>query len=663
MSLQSASSSTEPATKDLASMTTTPAATFEPKTFKPPKLSTFQFINLTVGIIGIQFAWSMQIALSHRVLEPLGADPLLYGLIWCAGPISGLLVQPLIGAVSDQTWTKLGRRRPFILGGALLGMLALLFFPYAPTLLIGALLIWVIDAVVNVAQGPYRALVPDTVPNEQTTVANSFLNAGFGIGSVIALGTAPLLHAFNIEMSIEQQYMLAAFALFGLNLYTSLLIREYKQRPGEPLKDENAPPSTEPEEKKPSLLDAFRAFAKADREIHKVSAVQFLTWVGVMCLFIYLTPLVVHSIYKLPDASSHHYKLGEKVYSQLDERASTLVEQVSPQALTELHLYASDNLATESPEGWATILGEAKTDTQAFSEDAMGPLTLAVQQYAASGGILSENYGVSLNPDVEQLETKRLISFIEDPELKRNIIASQPLVPVMKQTNPATLQALAQNPEEARRFSEALVIQKAWLSQQEGDPGQAVMSATPTQQSWLAQSQWFHLFHELDNEAVTTSQKALVALNLMALLLSVPLGKLANKFGKKPIFALSLACMSLGFGAITWVTTPNELILAMAFAGVAWATILSIPFAFLCDYMPKGQEGSIMGIFNMFIAGPQLISATVVSWMITQIPVETSFGHTHYWPLAFQIAAVFVALAIVMLMFVRERRDAAPVAV
>ena len=182
------------------------------------KFTTAQFLNFCLGFFGLQFAWQMRIILSGPVTEGLGASPFIYGLIWLAGPFTGMVVQPLIGALSDKTVSPLGRRRPYLLGGALLASIALWIFPNSAdvanwlqnltgiqlpaltALFIAAIMIWIIDACVNVAQGPYRALIPDVVPQEQHSLANSYISLAIGLGSVIAAGTAPFLKwAFNYQ--------------------------------------------------------------------------------------------------------------------------------------------------------------------------------------------------------------------------------------------------------------------------------------------------------------------------------------------------------------------------------------------------------------------------------------------------------------------------------
>ena len=175
------------------------------------KFTTVQFLNFALGFLGLQFAWQMRIILSGPVTESLGASPFLYGLIWLAGPFTGMVVQPIVGALSDKTVSPFGRRRPYLLGGALLASLALWIFPNSANvadflhnftgvnlppltaLFIAAIMIWVIDACVNVAQGPYRALVPDVVPEEQYSIANSYISLAIGLGSVIAAQFTRLL--------------------------------------------------------------------------------------------------------------------------------------------------------------------------------------------------------------------------------------------------------------------------------------------------------------------------------------------------------------------------------------------------------------------------------------------------------------------------------------
>ena len=214
------------------------------------KFTTTQFLYFCLGFFGLQFAWQMRLALSGPVTEGLGADPLIYGLISLAGPFSGMVVQPIIGALSDKTTSKFGRRRPYLLGGAILASLALWIFPnsgaivkffsnsfgvvLAPVagLILAGIMIWIIDACVNVAQGPYRALIPDVVPKEQHAIANSFLSFAIGLGSVVAAATPPVLSKFfGINMPIPAQFLMAAIAFSGAMLVTCITIKEKQYVP------------------------------------------------------------------------------------------------------------------------------------------------------------------------------------------------------------------------------------------------------------------------------------------------------------------------------------------------------------------------------------------------------------------------------------------------
>ena len=216
------------------------------------KFTTSKFLSFALGFFGLQFAWQMRIILSGPVTENLGASPFIFGLIWLAGPFTGMVVQPLIGALSDKTTLPFGRRRPYLLGGALLSALALWALPNSElitntvgstlginihplaALCFAAVMIWILDACVNIAQGPYRALVPDVVPQEQHSVANSYISLAIGLGSVVAAGTAPFLKwAFDKQMSINAQFIMAALAFTLGMVWTCLMIKERRYQPKE----------------------------------------------------------------------------------------------------------------------------------------------------------------------------------------------------------------------------------------------------------------------------------------------------------------------------------------------------------------------------------------------------------------------------------------------
>ena len=278
------------------------------------KFGTLQFLNFALGFFGLQFAWQMRIILSGPVTENLGASPFLYGLIWLAGPFTGMVVQPLVGALSDKTVSRFGRRRPYLLGGALIASLALWIFPNSQNvaialesslgielpiwsaLCVAAIMIWVIDACINVAQGPYRALIPDVVPQEQHAMANSYISLSIGLGSVVAAATAPFLKwAFGYQMSIPAQFVMAATAFSLAMIWTCFTIKEHQTR------KENLKEAAVANIKEDNFLDSMKNFFLMSPEVSKICLMQFFTWMSTMCMLIFFTQYSVHTLFGVPD--------------------------------------------------------------------------------------------------------------------------------------------------------------------------------------------------------------------------------------------------------------------------------------------------------------------------------------------------------------------------
>ena len=446
------------------------------------KFTTAQFLNFALGFFGLQFAWQMRIILSGPVTEGLGASPFIYGLIWLAGPFTGMVVQPLVGALSDKTVSPLGRRRPYLLGGALLASLALWIFPNSAgvaeflhnvtglnlppltALFIAAIMIWVIDACVNVAQGPYRALVPDVVPEEQHSLANSYISLAIGLGSVVAAGTAPFLKwAFNYQMSIPAQFVMAAVAFTLGMIWTCLTIKEHNNKKEIEKVQEG------------SFMESLKNFFAMSPEVSKICTMQFFTWIGTMCMMIFFTQYAVHTIYCVPDLTS----------------------------------------ASES---------------------------------------LKEMYAES----------------------------------TLNGTN----------------FS----------------------------------SICFAIF------------------NLICFVVAIPIGILSAKYTNKKVHIISLITMILAYLGMFWTKNPKAVACLMGLAGIGWASICALPFAMLSQFIKKGTEGSVMGIFNIFIAGPQVFVCTLVAWFISKCSFTMGSEYINYhWEYAFIIGAVCLAIATVLANTIKEK--------
>jgi len=192
--------------------------------------------NISFGFFGIQIAFGLQNANLSRIFQTLGSDVGSLALLAIAAPVTGLLVQPVIGHFSDRTWGRLGRRRPYFLAGAVLAALALAGMPNATALLAAALLLWVLDASINVSMEPFRAFVGDMVAPSQRTAGYAFQTGFIGAGAVIGslapfamakLGISNVAAAGEIPLSVRYAFYLGAVMIFGAVLWTVITTREY----------------------------------------------------------------------------------------------------------------------------------------------------------------------------------------------------------------------------------------------------------------------------------------------------------------------------------------------------------------------------------------------------------------------------------------------------
>ncbi len=446
------------------------------------KFTTAQLLNFCLGFFGLQFAWQMRIILSGPVTEALGASPLIFGLIWLAGPVTGIVVQPIIGALSDATQTPFGRRVPYLMGGAILaaiglfllprsGDIAALFGESAPVwlgLLIAAIMIWVIDACVNAAQGPYRALIPDNIPKEQHALANSYLSFAIGLGSVIAAGTAPFLkYAFGYDMSTNAQFTMAGLAFFLAMTWTCMTIKERK------IKAEAKEAAKE--EEKTSFVQNVKDFFKISPEVGKICTMQFFSWIGLMSMMIFFTQYAVHTVFGVPD--------------------------------------------------------------------------------------------LNIGGNVKEIYADQMVA-----------------------------------------------------------------------------GQYF-------------SSICFAVFNLVCFLVAIPIGKWAERRGNKFVHIIALSSMALAYILMAFLPNKISVMSAMALAGIGWASTLALPFAMLSKYIKSGTEGSVMGIFNIFIAAPQVLVCTLLAWYIdkARFTMENGLLNNH-WEHAFLVGALMLILAAITAGFVNEKK-------
>ena len=201
-----------------------------------PKLSFWQIWNMSFGFFGIQFGWGLQMANMSAIYQYLGADESTIPLLWLAAPITGLIVQPIVGFYSDRTWTKLGRRRPYFLVGAILASLALIAMPNSSTLWMAAGLLWILDASVNISMEPFRAFVGDKLDKKQRKVGFAMQSLLIGLGAVLSSSLPYILtNWFKISngsdgavpQTVKIAFYVGAGVFFAAVLYTIITTEEY----------------------------------------------------------------------------------------------------------------------------------------------------------------------------------------------------------------------------------------------------------------------------------------------------------------------------------------------------------------------------------------------------------------------------------------------------
>src|SRR5881227_3704435 len=193
-----------------------------------PRLSFWQIWNMSFGFLGIQFGWGLQLANMSAIYTKLGANPDQIPILWLAGPVTGLLVQPVIGTMSDRTWNRLGRRRPYFLVGAILSSIALFFMPDSSALWMAAGLLWILDASINISMEPFRAFVADKLNVQQRTAGFVMQSFFIGIGASLANALPFVFDYFGmsgrtasgIPLTVQYSFKIGAAAFLLAVLWT-----------------------------------------------------------------------------------------------------------------------------------------------------------------------------------------------------------------------------------------------------------------------------------------------------------------------------------------------------------------------------------------------------------------------------------------------------------
>jgi maltose/moltooligosaccharide transporter len=451
---------------------------------------------MSFGFLGIQFGFALQNANTSRIFETLGANVEDIPILWIAAPVTGLIVQPIVGFLSDKTWTRIGRRRPFFLVGAILSSIALIFMPNSPELWVAAGMLWMMDASINITMEPFRAFVGDNLSSEQRTLGFSMQSFFIGIGAVIGSALPYVLtNVFEISNtapegiipnSVKWSFYIGAFVFFTAVMWTVIKSKEYT----------------------PDELAAFE-----DSEAEKVKTDSFISIdekkqqrIGLVMILIGLIGI---------------FFINQE---ELDQK---------------LYILTAGVFITGTMFILASILRNRKI----------------------------ENSFVTITTDLLNM--------------------------------PTTMKQLAWV-----QFFSWFALFSMWIYTTQAVTGHVYGTHDTTSKLYNEGADWVGILFTVYNGVAA----------LVAFLLPV-FAKFTNR---KITHLVALVLGGIGLISIYFIKNPNLLLLSMVGVGIAWASILSMPYAMLAGALPAKKMGYFMGVFNFFIVIPQLVAATILGFIVTQ---------------------------------------------
>jgi len=289
------------------------------------RLSAVEITNLSFGFLGIQMGFALQNANTSRILQQFGADVHELSWFWLIAPIMGLIVQPLVGHYSDNTWNRFGRRKPYFLVGAILASIGLILLPQAdlfiaflPALWVGTGMLMIMDASFNISMEPFRAFVADILNEDQRTVGFTTQTVLIGIGAVVGswlpyvlteyFGVANRAEAGAVPLNLILSFVIGAAVLIITILITVLTTKEYSPEELDKIEKAKAEKLDEVVEVKPKekakLTDIFVDFVKMPTTMKQLSWVQFFSWFALFGMWVFSTPAIAQHFYGLPHTDS-----------------------------------------------------------------------------------------------------------------------------------------------------------------------------------------------------------------------------------------------------------------------------------------------------------------------------------------------------------------------
>ena len=563
-------------------------------------LSFWQIWNMSFGFFGIQFGWGLQMGNMSAIYQFLGADESSIPILWLAAPLTGFILQPIIGYFSDRTWTRLGRRRPYFLVGAVLASLALVAMPNSSALWMAAGLLWILDASVNVSMEPFRAFVGDKLPPHQRKVGFAMQSLLIGAGAVIASALPFILkNGFGVSgeatatsaipPSVHLAFYIGAGVFFAAVLYTILSTRE--DPPEDPVAFERM--KREHAGVGHAFKEIFQGIGQMPNQMVRLAVVQFFTWFALFCMWMYFGP-----------------GTGKKVFH-------------------------GQPLGTNNP-----------TVEQALAAPAQRALIERAAGVANSYDALKNEIAKANPPSTKAGDVvMRMFGLKADPDPAEKITRDQWARLVAEGFAPGKAGALDDDKlAEMRANPLVRTIAASALDHGGITPDPAAMAADLEPQLAAAR---------LYQAGSAWAGVCFAVYNLVAFLFSFLLLGLTKKFSAKKIHLVCLTIGALGLIGSGFVSSAAMLPVCMVGVGVAWASILSMPYAMLANAIPASRMGFFMGVFNFFITIPQMLASVGLG------PVVRSLlgGNAMH---AVVLGGVSMLVAAASVTIVRDTESAAP---
>ncbi len=472
------------------------------------RLGFWEIWNMSFGFLGIQFGFALQNANTSRIFDTLGADVDKIGLYWLAAPLTGLIIQPIVGYFSDRTWTKLGRRRPYFLVGAILSAIALAVMPNSPTLWVAIGTLWIMDSSINISMEPFRAFVGDNLPEKQRTLGfamqSFFIGAGAVVGSALPyvftnwLGISNTAPEGIIPPSVKWSFYIGGIVFLLTVLWTVLKSKEYT----------------------PEELASFEE-AKKDNKTNE----------------------------QIDDANS--------------QKAVTVKKQFSI--------------------GFFLVVVGALASIYVHHVNSQGEGNKHKELYILSIGLLVVGLLFTLVSQLRKKEVRNGFTIIITDLLNM----------------PQTMKQLAWV-----QFFSWFALFAMWIYTTKAVTGHVFGTSDSTSKVYNDAADWVSVMFTVYNGVAAA----------IAFLLPVLARRTSNKF----THMLALFAGGIGLISIYFLSDKVGLLLAMIGVGIAWASILSIPYAMLSGALPANKMGYYMGVFNFFIVIPQIVAGTILGFLVTE---------------------------------------------